>query len=68
MKCVDCGYYWKEENEDYAQCHFVPYFPEDYSPCEQEDIDRHREIEEQEWEDFKRQIEEEEMIEHEKMR
>ena len=22
MKCSDCGYYWKEEWEDYPCCHY----------------------------------------------
>lgn len=35
MKCVDCGYYWKEDYERVASCHFVG--PEGWAPCEVED-------------------------------
>lgn len=36
MKCSDnCGYYWKEENETFARCHFEG--PNGWAPCEQEE-------------------------------
>lgn len=36
MRCSDnCGYYWKEEDEAFARCHFEG--PEGWAPCEQED-------------------------------
>ena len=36
MKCIDnCGYYWKEENEEYPSCHFEG--PIGWAPCEQEE-------------------------------
>lgn len=38
MKCSDnCGYYWKEEDEKFARCHFEG--PDGWAPCEQEDND-----------------------------
>lgn len=35
MNCKDCGYFWKEDCEDYAGCHYEG--PEAWAPCEQED-------------------------------
>ncbi len=35
MRCTDCGYCWKEQNEDYARCHFEG--PDGWAPCEQEE-------------------------------
>ena len=35
MKCIDCGYYYKEEDDDFACCHFVG--PIGWAPCEDED-------------------------------
>lgn len=64
MKCTDCGYFWKDEGEQYGTCHFVPVCAGDYSPCEQEDIDRQRELdrreEEEEREYLTRMFEEDE--------
>ena len=37
MKCVECCYYWKEENEDRACCHWVARCAGDIAPCEYED-------------------------------
>lgn len=40
MKCTDnCGYYWRDENEEYARCHFVEQAPGDKAPCEYDDYD-----------------------------
>lgn len=39
MKCSDnCGYWWKDENEDYPSCHFDQdnLWP---APCEEDDTD-----------------------------
>ena len=36
MKCADCPYYWKEENEDYPDCHYR--WNDGYAPCEVEEI------------------------------
>lgn len=57
MKCSDCGCYWQDEDESYPTCHYEG--PDDWSPCVQADEDDRRAREEAEYEDFKRQIEEE---------
>lgn len=33
MKCTDCGYHWKDENDEFPCCHYDAPFP---APCEQE--------------------------------
>lgn len=43
MKCTECGYYWKKEDEKYPRCHFEG--PEGWAPCEAEELDS------DEWED-----------------
>lgn len=35
--CKNCPYWWKEECESYARCHFEG--PEGWAPCEQEEPD-----------------------------
>lgn len=50
MECKNCAYYWKEESDRFASCHFEPLCADDYPPCEQEDIDRQREADEAEYE------------------
>lgn len=40
MKCVDCPYYWKGDNENYPQCHHRDDVWFDIPPCEQEDLDK----------------------------
>lgn len=47
MKCVDCAYYWKDEKEDYARCHFEG--PDGWAPCEQDD-----DIDEPDWRESER--------------
>lgn len=37
MKCTECGYYWKKEDEEYPLCHFEG--PEGWAPCEAEELD-----------------------------
>ena len=32
MKCSECGYYWKEEDEGFAHCQFDG--PDGWAPCE----------------------------------
>lgn len=32
MKCADCPYHWKEENEDFPCCHYG--WNDGYAPCE----------------------------------
>lgn len=38
-ECKDCVFYWREDGEDYARCHFVERCPGDYAPCEEPDFD-----------------------------
>ena len=39
MRCEDCSYYWKEDDERYAGCHFFSKAPWDVPPCEREEND-----------------------------
>lgn len=32
MKCVDCPYHWKDENDRYPCCHYGA--SDGYAPCE----------------------------------
>lgn len=60
MKCSDgCGYYYYDEVDGYETCHYPDTEPHEWSPCELADEDERRAREEEEWETFKRQIEEE---------
>lgn len=34
MKCADCVFHYKDENDRFACCHYVPYTPWDVAPCE----------------------------------
>lgn len=34
MKCTDCCFCWKEEDEDYPTCHWESRAPGDMAPCE----------------------------------
>ena len=37
MKCTECCYYWKNEDEAHARCHYEdPMFP---APCEYETME-----------------------------
>lgn len=40
MKCVECNFWYQDEDEDFPQCHFSP-FESNYSvaPCEYDDIE-----------------------------
>lgn len=40
MKCVECSYWWKNENEDYPGCKWESKGPGDLPPCEEEDFFR----------------------------
>ena len=45
MKCKDnCGYFWREEGEKYARCHFEG--PVGWAPCEYEEENYYEEEEE----------------------
>ena len=37
MNCVYCCYFWKEEDEDRPQCHWVSRCPDDFPPCEEDE-------------------------------
>lgn len=39
MKCKDCSYWWKDEDDMFAICHFVDKAPGDTAPCEEEERD-----------------------------
>ena len=47
-KCKDsnCGYYWKEPDEDYPRCHYDDPWP---APCEYDDNEREEERYEEEY-------------------
>lgn len=55
--CTNCGYHWQEEWETFPSCHYEG--PHEWSPCEANEEAERIAIEQEEWEDFKRQIEEE---------
>ena len=44
MTCKDCAYYWKEENEERACCHWRSRCPDDFAPCEDEDFEENNDI------------------------
>lgn len=37
LTCKECCYYYRDEGERYARCHFERMFSFDLAPCEQED-------------------------------
>lgn len=37
MRCADCCYFWKEENESCPSCHWEPRAPGDMTPCDYEE-------------------------------
>lgn len=39
LRCEDCSYYWKEDDERYVSCHFFSKAPWDVPPCEREEND-----------------------------
>lgn len=57
MKCTDCTYYWKDEGEKWASCHFGEPSWLDVPPCEQEEIDHQRDLDREYYENLKRDIE-----------
>lgn len=34
MKCTDCPYHWKDENDRFPRCHFESLGTWDPAPCE----------------------------------
>lgn len=39
MECKYCNYYWEDDNQPYAMCHWTSRCPGDIPPCEEEDYD-----------------------------
>ena len=39
MKCIECCYYWQDEDENRPHCHFEPRCAGDYAPCEYETME-----------------------------
>lgn len=39
MKCKDCPYCWKSEDESYARCHYERIADFDLAPCEYDDYE-----------------------------
>lgn len=37
MKCADCCYFWREEDEAFQTCHWESRCPGDIPPCEEEE-------------------------------
>ena len=35
MKCIDCPYFWKDDDNEIAYCHYQ--YNDGYAPCEVED-------------------------------
>ena len=35
FRCVDCGYFWKEDYEERPSCHWVLRCPDDFPPCDE---------------------------------
>ena len=57
--CINCGYHWYDGDLGYETCHYPEDEPHEWSPCEAADEADRIERERQEWEEEKRQIEEE---------
>ena len=53
MKCADCAYYWKEEDERYAGCHWTIRCPGDIPPCEEEEYDYDESYEPEDMADYR---------------
>ena len=39
MKCIECCYYWQDEDENRARCHWEARCAGDLAPCEYEDAE-----------------------------
>ena len=55
--CENCGYHWQEEWESFPSCHYEG--PHQWAPCEANDEANRVAMEREEYENFKRQIDEE---------
>ena len=58
-RCRNCGYYWYDEVEGFEMCHYPEDEPHQWAPCEADEESDRIAREQEEWENFKRQIEEE---------
>ena len=41
MKCIDCPYHWKDENDDFPCCHYG--WNDGYAPCEVDEAEEYEE-------------------------
>lgn len=39
LKCVNCGFFWQENDENHPYCHWEARCPDDKAPCEYDDED-----------------------------
>ena len=39
MKCIECCYYWQDEDESRPRCHWEACCPGDMAPCEYETME-----------------------------
>lgn len=39
MSCVECGYFWREPDEERSCCHWELRCPGDVPPCEYDDYE-----------------------------
>ena len=46
MKCIDCNYYWVDEDEKYPRCHCIE--SEGNAPCELDEDEETEDIDEEE--------------------
>lgn len=58
-RCRNCGYYWYDKSEGFEMCHYPEDEPHQWAPCEADEESDRIAREQEEWENFKRQIEEE---------
>ena len=47
MKCIDCNYYWVDEDEKYPRCHCTE--SEGNAPCELDEDEETEDIDEEEF-------------------
>ena len=57
--CINCGYHWYDGDLGYETCHYPEDEPHEWSPCEANDEADRIARENEEYEEFKREIEDE---------
>ena len=57
--CFNCGYNWYDEDLGYETCHYPEDEPHEWAPCEAQDEADRIAMEDEEYQNFIRQIEEE---------